>query len=132
MRLLLDTHVLLWLSLSPERIKASVRDRIEDPSTEVYVSVASLWEIVIKEATGKLRLPDVAETFWRRQTGESGIAALPIGAEHVLGVAALPDIHRDPFDRMLVAQARVEGLTLVTADARVIAYPVTTMAASAS
>lgn len=69
------------------------------------------------------------ETFWERQTRDSGIAALPIRPEHILDIAALPQVHRDPFDRMLVAQARVEGLTLVTADLRVRAYPVATLAA---
>ncbi len=132
MKLLLDTHVWLWLALDPGRISAAVRDRFCRADTELYVSVASLWEVVIKTGLGKLNLPDPAETFWQRQTRDSGIVALVIRPEHVLDVAALPDVHRDPFDRLLVAQARVDGLTLVTADRKVRAYPVATLAAEAS
>jgi PIN domain nuclease of toxin-antitoxin system len=131
-RLLLDTHVWLWLALAPDRVAEAVRSQIERAENEVYVSVASLWEVVIKTGTGKLTLPDPAETFWRRQTQESGVVALAVRSDHVLDVAALPQIHRDPFDRLLVAQARVEGFTLVTADPKVRAYPVTTLAAEAS
>jgi PIN domain nuclease of toxin-antitoxin system len=131
-RLLLDTHVWLWLALAPDRVSADVRNRLDRVDTELYVSVASLWEVVIKTSTGKLNLPDSAETFWQRQTCDSGIAALAIRPEHVLDVAALPDVHRDPFDRLLIAQARVEGLTLVTVDPKVRAYPVATLSAEVS
>jgi PIN domain nuclease of toxin-antitoxin system len=131
-RFLLDTHVWIWLALDPGRISEDVQARIASVDTEVHVSVATLWEVVIKIGLGKLSLPDTAEAFWQRQTRDSGIAALAIRPEHVLDVAALPPIHRDPFDRLLVAQARVEGLTLVTVDPRVRAYPVTTLSADAS
>ncbi len=96
-----------------------VRAQISNVETEVYVSVASLWEVVIKTGLGKLELPDPTETFWQRQTRDSGIDVLVMRPEHVLDVAALPEVHRDPFDRLLIAQARVEGLTLATADRRV-------------
>ncbi len=132
MRLLLDTHVWLWLALDPERVAASVRAQIDRVDTEVYVSVATLWEVVIKTSLGKLNLPDPVGTFWQRQTRDSDIAALTVRPEHVLDVAALPHVHRDPFDRLLVAQARVEKLTLVTADIKVRAYPVATLSAEAS
>lgn len=132
MRLLLDTHVWLWLALDPDRVSVEVRTRIDRVETELYVSVASLWEVVIKTSTGKLNLPDPTETFWQRQTSDSGIEALAIRPEHVLDVAALPDVHRDPFDRILIAQARVEGLTLVTVDPKVRAYPVATLSAEPS
>jgi PIN domain nuclease of toxin-antitoxin system len=131
-RLLLDTHVWLWLALDPDRVSADVRAQIGRVDTELYVSVASLWEVVIKTGLGKLHLPDPVEIFWQHQTRDSGIASLAIRPEHVLDVAALPDVHRDPFDRILLAQARIEGLTLVTADLKVRAYPVTTLAAEAS
>jgi PIN domain nuclease of toxin-antitoxin system len=88
--------------------------------------------VVIKVGLGKLALPDSAAMFWQRQTTESGISALLVQPEHVLDVGALPDIHRDPFDRLLVAQARVEGLTLATVDRQVRAYPVATLAAEAT
>ncbi|HSN98352.1 MAG TPA: type II toxin-antitoxin system VapC family toxin [Candidatus Nanopelagicales bacterium] len=132
MRLLLDTQVWLWLALDPMRVSKEVRVEIGSVGTEVHVSVVSLWEVVIKTGLGKLTLPDPTGTFWQRQTLDSGIAVLAIHPEHVLDVAALPDVHRDPFDRLLVAQARVEGLTLVTADRKVRAYPVATLAAEAS
>jgi PIN domain nuclease of toxin-antitoxin system len=131
-RLLLDTHVWLWLALDPDRVSPKVRDHVDRVDTELYVSVASLWEVVIKTGTGKLRLPVPTETFWHHQTRDSGIAPLAIRPEHVLDVATLPDVHRDPFDRLFVAQARVEGLTLVTADSKVRAYPVATLTAEAS
>jgi PIN domain nuclease of toxin-antitoxin system len=131
-RLLLDTHVWLWLALDPGRVSEDVRTRIASVDTVVHVSVVTLWEVVIKIGLGKLSLPEPAETFWQRQTRDSGIAALAIRSEHVLDLAALPHIHRDPFDRLLVAQARVEGFTLVTVDARVRAYPVATLSADAS
>ena len=129
MRLLLDTQVWLWLALDPERVSADVRAVIGSVDTEIYVSVATLWEVVIKMSLGRLMLTDPAETFWQRQTGDSGMAVLAVRPEHVLDVAALPHIHRDPFDRMLVAQARVERLTLVTADRTMRAYPVATLSA---
>ena len=132
MKLLLDTHVWLWLALDPERVSAEVLAQIGRVDTEIYVSVATLWEVVIKTGLGKLNLPDPTETFWQRQTRDSGIVALAIRPEHVLDVAALPHVHRDPFDRLLVAQARVEGLTLVTADLKVRAYPVATLSAETS
>lgn len=132
MRLLLDTHVWLWLALDPGRVSADVRARIDSVDTEVHVSVATLWEVVIKTGLGKLSLPDPPETFWERQTRDSGISALAIRPEHILDVASLPYVHRDPFDRLLVAQARVEGLTLVTADPKVRAYPVATLSAASS
>lgn len=132
MKFLLDTHVWLWLALDPGRLSAEVRDQIGRVETALYVSVATLWEVVIKTGLGKLDLPDPTETFWQRQIRDSGIAVLAIRPEHVLEVAALPHVHRDPFDRLLVAQARIEEFTLVTADPNVRAYPVTTLAAEAS
>jgi PIN domain nuclease of toxin-antitoxin system len=130
-KILLDTHVWLWLAMDPPRVSDDLRDRITHGDTEVFVSAASLWEVVIKVGIGKLDLPDPVETFWQRQTHDSGISPLVIRPEHVLEVGALPDLHRDPFDRLLVAQARVEGLTLATADRLVRAYPVVTFAAEA-
>jgi PIN domain nuclease of toxin-antitoxin system len=131
-RLLLDTHVWLWLALDPARVSADVRAHVDRVDTEVYVSIATLWEVVIKMGLGKLSLPDPAETFWERQTRDSGITPLPIRPEHVFEIAMLPPVHRDPFDRLLVAQARVEGLTLVTVDLHVRAYPVVTLSAEPS
>jgi PIN domain nuclease of toxin-antitoxin system len=131
-KLLLDTHVWLWLALDPERVSKHVRAQVGRVDTELYVSIASLWEVVIKTGLGKLSLPAPTEAFWQHQTQDSGIVALAVRPEHVLDVAVLPPVHRDPFDRLLVAQARIEGLTLVSADLKVRAYPVATLAAEAS
>ncbi|AUX46497.1 twitching motility protein PilT [Sorangium cellulosum] len=132
MRLLLDTHVWLWFALDPGRVSADVQALLGSVDTEIYVSVASLWEVVIKTSLGKLDLPDPPETFWECQTRGSGMATLPIRPEHILDIAVLPHIHRDPFDRLLVAQARVERLTLVTTDPKIRAYPVATLSAESS
>ena len=119
-----DTHVLLWAAASPQRISRKIRTLIENPENALVFSVASIWEIVIKQG---LRRRDfrVDPRRLRRRLIENGYDELPIGGEHVLGVAALASVHRDPFDRLLVAQAIHEGLVLVTADRALAQYPVT-------
>jgi PIN domain nuclease of toxin-antitoxin system len=118
MRLLLDSHVLLWWDASDERLPQNARSMIADPANEVLVSAASIWEIAIKNALGKIkvsgRLADVAAA--------NGFRSLPIEASHAERAAGLPPHHRDPFDRMLVAQAFDEGCTLVTHDQRLALY----------
>lgn len=130
MRLLLDTHVWLWLGERSPHLTASVLEAVTDPANEAWVSVVSLWEVVVKHTIGKLTLREAPATLWRLQVAEAGLSGLDLRAEHVLAAEHLPMLHRDPFDRMLVAQARAEGLTLVTADALVRAYPVATLDAS--
>ena len=120
MRLLLDTHVWLWAMMEPERLNAVARHSIEREA-ELILSVASIWEMAIKQASGKLRIEGRLEGF-RRSVRQMNGTELAIRAEHALAAAALPEHHRDPFDRMLVAQARVDGLVLVTADELVMAY----------
>jgi PIN domain nuclease of toxin-antitoxin system len=118
--LLLDTHVLLWARGEYRRIGASVRKTITDPEVAVVFSSASIWEMAIKHALGKLSMPaDLLETM-----AERGFAELPVRSTDGLRAGALPPHHRDPFDRMLVAQAQSEKLTLVTNDARIAAYDV--------
>lgn len=125
MKLLLDTHVLLWALADPGRLSEHARAAIADPRHAVLVSVASGWEIEIKRGLGKLTTPpDLDEQLRSRRMLE-----LPIRLRHTTALRALPPLHRDPFDRMLVAQAIVEDLVLVTADAQVRAYPVRTMPA---
>ena len=124
MRLLLDTHVLLWV-LSGQRIAAEARQAIAEPSNDVLLSAASVWEMSIKIELGRLELPK----GWMAEVHRQSIELLPVTAEHALSVRDLPPLHRDPFDRMLVAQALREGLTLVTRDAQVQAYEVPTLAA---
>ncbi|MCX6431632.1 MAG: type II toxin-antitoxin system VapC family toxin [Actinobacteria bacterium] len=128
MRLLLDTHVLLWVKGEPERLSDSARGTILDPATELVFSVVSLWEIVIKSGRPRSGLSVDAGNL-RAELLEDGYSELDVQAAHVLEVGTLPKLHRDPFDRLLVAQARVEGLTLMTADHALTAYPVASMPA---
>lgn len=124
MRLLLDTHVFLWLALEPERITASTLTLLEDPSANLYLSAVVAWEIAIKQAVGKLPVPPGLRTWIPQQVEAMQLTPLPVTIAHALGVAALPRHHADPFDRLLVAQAIAEGLSLVTADQRLERYPV--------
>ncbi|MGH9113000.1 MAG: type II toxin-antitoxin system VapC family toxin [Acidimicrobiales bacterium] len=125
MSLLLDTHVLLWWLADDRRLVAAARDAIADPSTAVYVSAASAWEIAVKRALGKLKAPpDLASAV-----AESGFDALAIAFDHAVAAGDLPRHHDDPFDRMLVAQAQAEHLTLATADHRIDPYDVPILAA---
>ena len=118
MRILLDTHLLLWwLDASPS-LSAEASETIRDPENTVFVSAVSLWEIWLKQSLGKLRLPD---DFTGKLAAES-FESLPLTASHTRPVSLLPWCHRDPFDRMLVAQAQVENLVLLTADGLLSAY----------
>jgi PIN domain nuclease of toxin-antitoxin system len=119
-RLLPDTHVLIWVSGMPQRLPAAARELLEDPLNELVFSVASIWEMAIKAARGSL-VVDVA--MLRRDLIASGHFELPVTGPHAIEAATLPTLHRDPFDRLLVAQARLEGLLLLTADRQVAAYP---------
>lgn len=122
MRLLLDTHLLVWAMGSPERLPAGLAPMLEDPRNTPVFSVASLWELVIKQALGR---PDfrVEPALLRRALLDGGWQELPIQAQHALAVAALPPLHRDPFDRLLLGQATADGLLLITADQQLAAYP---------
>jgi PIN domain nuclease of toxin-antitoxin system len=120
MKLLLDTHVLLWWLDDPERISDSAKSTIRNPENSVCVSAATVWEIVIKKALGKLDAPDNLAEVLRVCQFES----LPITVEHALAVQDLPLHHSDPFDRILIVQAQVEGLTIVTRDSNILRYPV--------
>jgi len=122
MRLLLDTHLLVWAMGSPERLPAGLAPMLEDPRNTPVFSVASLWELVIKQALGR---PDfrVEPAMLRRALLDGGWQELPIQAQHALAVAALPPLHRDPFDRLLLGQATADGLLLITADQQLAAYP---------
>jgi PIN domain nuclease of toxin-antitoxin system len=112
MRLLLDTHILLWWLADSPSLSDRARELIADPDNSVFVSAVSLWEIWLKQSLGKLQLPS---DFEERLAGES-FESLPLLAAHAREVASLPWHHRDPFDRMLIAQARVAELALLTAD----------------
>ena len=124
MRLLLDTHVFLWAAGEPEELAEPARSAIADTENEVYVSTAVAWEITIKTALGKLKVPGGPATWFPARIRALGFDGLPILPEHALAVGALPDLHRDPFDRILVAQAQLEGMQLVTRDPEIQKYPV--------
>lgn len=122
MRLLLDTHVLLWAASEPERLPATAFALLEAGENQLVFSVASLWEVAIKSALGRSDF-QVDAAVLRRGLIENGYEELTINGEHAAAVATLPPLHRDPFDRMLVAQAQVEGITLLTMDSLVARYP---------
>ena len=121
MRLLLDTHILLWALDSPERLPQSLRAQLESPAVEVYFSAASIWEIAIKSALGKIKFHYSAKEI-ADGAEMTGFIALPISSEHAAGVAHLPMIHLDPFDRLLIAQALAMPARFVTADATLAGY----------
>ena len=125
LRLLLDSHVLLWMITRERRIREATIAAILDPGNLVYVSAASVWEIEIKRATGRLEAPDNLIEF----VENSGFIELPVNFQHGDLAAGLPLHHRDIFDRMLIAQAQAEGLTLVTDDSQISHYAVPLMAA---
>jgi PIN domain nuclease of toxin-antitoxin system len=127
MRVLLDTHALLWWNLDDDRLSESVRDLIRDGRTEVVVSVASIWEVAIKAAKGKIELPDAADAYIDDRLRRNRWSTLSIDPRHALRAAALPMIHADPFDRVLVAQAQLESIPLVTTDAAITRYDVETI-----
>ena len=121
MRLLLDTHLLLWAVASSKRIPREARALVEDPANEAYFSAASIWEIAIKISLGRKDFHiDLAAL--RKALPEIGLTELPVSAAHAAGVSKLPPIHRDPFDRLLIAQSIAEPLTLLTNDALLARY----------
>lgn len=122
MKLLVDSHLLLWAAGSPERLPAKARSLFEDPDHALLFSAASLWEIAIKRGLGRSDF-QVDPRLLRRGLLDNGYGELPVTSEHAVMLDALPPIHKDPFDRMLVAQAHVEGITLVTADDIIGKYP---------
>jgi PIN domain nuclease of toxin-antitoxin system len=130
MRVLLDTHVWLWMTAEPERLGPEALALVEDPSNELLLSAASAWEIAIKVGIGKLRLPEPPSTFIPSRMHAGGVTALPITVAHAAAVAGLPPLHRDPFDRILIAQARAEGVPILTSDPQIDAYDVGRIAAS--
>ena len=129
MRLLLDTHTFLWYVSADPLLPARHRAAITDPANRVYLSIASVWEAVIKYHLNKLPLPAPAEFYMREKRRLHRVVSVPINDGAMPRLAGLPPLHRDPFDRIIVAQALQYGLTVVTVDAAVIAYPVPTLPA---
>lgn len=130
MKLLIDTHCWLWWLAEPERLNAAASQAIASRQNEILLSAASSWEISIKYALGKLRLPQPPLQYVPSRLAAQGMSALPVHHIHALHVATLPSHHRDPFDRLLLAQAQVEELTLLTADSAMMDYDVKVLWAS--
>lgn len=124
MKALLDTHVFLWAINEPNRLSPAAKTIIADADNTLFFSAASAWEIAIKTQLGKLKLPEQAETYILRHMSTASIDPLPIELSHALRVASLPLHHRDPFDRLLVAQAQQEKLSIITADPLIGQYAV--------
>lgn len=124
MRILLDTHVFLWYISADPSLPAAFRSAIQEPTNEVFLSVASIWEAVIKYKLGKLALPASPADYLPKQRAAHGIATLPIDEAALVALEQLPPLHRDPFDRLLVAQAIQHGLTVATVDPEVTAYTI--------
>lgn len=120
MRLLLDSHVVLWAAEAPERLSEAAREAISDPANTRLLSTASVWELSLKQSLGQLTLP----APWEDLVGRLVLDVLPVALPHAAAVGHLPWHHRDPFDRLLVAQAQVEQLVLVSADRRLDVYDV--------
>lgn len=122
MKYLLDTHLLLWAAGDPGRLSSAAQELLNDPGNELLFSAASLWEVAIKSTLGRDDFR-VEPRLLRRALLDNGYVELAITSEHAVNIDSLPPIHRDPFDRLLLAQARTEGVTLLTTDARLASYP---------
>jgi PIN domain nuclease of toxin-antitoxin system len=125
LKLLLDTHALLWFLTDDGSLSASAKASIETLGNSVFVSPASYWEIAIKISLGKYRLPEPLSVFMRRELANNEFSILPIAIDHAARVAELPFHHRDPFDRLIVAQALVEEMPIISVDLALDAYGVT-------
>ncbi len=124
MRALLDTHAFLWWITDDPRLSRKVREIISDGENDLFLSAASGWEIVIKAKLGKLQLPDNLESFIAEQMALNAIESLPVKMSHALHVYEFPHYHRDPFDRMLISQAQLENLPILTVDPQIARYTV--------
>lgn len=124
MKILIDTHCWLWWFLDPERLNSESRKLIASRHNEIFLSAVSSWEIVIKVGLGKLTLPLPPKEYIPSRLAKQGMSSLPVKQAHALQVGELPDHHRDPFDRLLIAQAQVEALSLLTADPQIKNYDV--------
>lgn len=127
MKILLDTHIFLWLNEAPEKLSRQALGVCEDSANELYLSLVSPWEIQIKQQLGKLHCQSPLNILIETQCQQNGLRLLPIAMEHIYALANLPNHHNDPFDRLLIAQAKIEGMALLTMDEKILQYPVSTM-----
>ncbi len=124
MKYLLDTHTLIWLDSEPEKLSSKAIELCADRTNRLLLSIANVWEMQIKIQLGKLTLPDRLANIIATQQATNGIQLLPIELPHIFELATLPNYHKDPFDRLLIAQARVEKAVLITSDQQFARYPV--------
>jgi PIN domain nuclease of toxin-antitoxin system len=124
MKILLDTHTFLWWITNDPHLSTRASQVIADVSHDVFISAASCWEIAMKAQRGRLILPDTPEKYISQQIHINNFQSLPIYVSHALQVYNLPDLHRDPFDRLLIAQSQVEGFPIVSGDAEIARYDV--------
>lgn len=127
MRLLLDTHVWIWWLTDPDRLSRPAYMALRDADSELFLSPASTWELMVKSTAGRVAVSESVEALVEEAIAASGVQPLPIEHRHALQLRQLPAHHRDPFDRMLVAQAQSAGLILVTADQQLAAYDIDTL-----
>lgn len=127
MKLLLDTCTFLWLIVESSQLSPLAKERFSDPGNDAFLSVVSVWEIVLKYDLGRLPLPESPLDLIPRYRGRLRVESLPLNEADVLGISRLPMLHRDPFDRMLICQAITEGMTILTPDADIRQYPVMTI-----
>jgi PIN domain nuclease of toxin-antitoxin system len=127
MKVLVDTQCWLWMNAAPERLSARMRERIERGDTELFLSAASAWEIAIKVALGKLALPDAPSKYVPSRMRVTRTSSLAITEQHAFRAGELPSHHRDPFDRLIIAQAQIERLPILTADPQFESYDVDVM-----
>jgi PIN domain nuclease of toxin-antitoxin system len=124
MKVLLDTHAFIWWVTNDPQLSQTARDTIADPKNTVLFSVVNAWEIIIKQGTGKLTLPEPAEIYIPSRIAANQFVILPVNLPHILQVALLPELHRDPFDRLLIAQSQTEQIPIISIDRYVVQYPV--------
>ena len=124
MRVLVDTQVFLWVITDDPKMSRTLRVRYSNPDHELYLSVASIWEMLIKAGIGKLPLPQPSTPYLLRQMEKNGLELLPIRTAHLSALEQLPTLHRDPFDRMLVAQSKAESMAMITSDPQMQGYGV--------
>lgn len=128
MKLLLDTHIFLWLNAEPEKVPPAAYDACRDPCNQLHLSHVSAWEIQIKQQLGKLHLRKALQELIATQARENGLTLLPIELAHIYALSQLPCHHNDPFDRLLIAQARIESMVLVTVNRKINLYDLDTLA----
>ncbi|MBD2344823.1 type II toxin-antitoxin system VapC family toxin [Anabaena subtropica] len=124
MKLILDTHIFLWFISGNDQLTTNIRDTIRDTDNDVYLSVVSIWECIVKYQLGKLPLPESPEIYIPKQRDRHHITNLDLDEGSVAKLVSLPSLHKDPFDRMLICQSLHHGLTIATLDSAILVYPV--------